>query len=157
MAKTISAAEIDKLRDLSMGELRSMWKKLFGEDCRSRNKDYLQRRIAYRLQEKEEGGLSQRARKQLDELLVDFEVHVRRPLPPLPNAQATRDPRLPPVGTVLVRQYRGAEHQVAVLEGGFDYQGERFASLSEIARQITGTRWNGWGFFHLLDPKERAA
>jgi hypothetical protein len=157
MAKTITAAGLDRLRTLSMGELRDIWKRLFGEDSRSRNKDYLQRRIAYRLQEKEFGGLSDRAKKRLDELLADFEVYVRRPLPPLPNAPPPRDPRLPPVGTVLVREFRGAEHQVTVLEGGFDYQGERFASLSEIARKITGTRWNGFGFFNLLNSKERAA
>ena len=157
MAKTLTAADLDKLRSLSMGELRTMWKRLFGEDCRSRNKDYLQRRIAFRLQEKEFGGLSDRARRRLDELLADFEVHVRRPLPPLPGAQAARDPRLPPVGTVLVREFRGAEHHVAVLADSFDYLGERFASLSEVARKITGTRWNGFGFFNLLNPKERAA
>jgi hypothetical protein len=157
MATKLTSDHLESLRDLPMSELRKMWRDLFGEESHSRNKDYLRRRIAYRLQEKEEGGLSQRARERLDALIQDFEVRVRRALPPLPSPKPARDPRLPAAGTILTRVYRKTAHRVTVLEDGFEYVGKRFNSLSEVAREITGTRWNGFGFFNLLDSKEHAA
>ena len=62
---------------------------------------------------------------------------------------AGRDPRLPPTGTVLVRPYKGVEYQVTVLQSGFQYAGQHYASLSKIAQEITGTHWNGFLFFKL--------
>jgi hypothetical protein len=60
-----------------------------------------------------------------------------------------RDPRLPEPGTVITREHGGVEHRVTVLEDGFEYRGERFPSLSKVARAITGTNWNGYLFFRL--------
>ena len=60
-----------------------------------------------------------------------------------------RDPRLPPPGEVLVREFRGMTAAVRVLEEGFEYQGRRYASLSTIACEVAGTRWNGYRFFEL--------
>ena len=61
----------------------------------------------------------------------------------------TRDPRLPPAGTVLQRVYRHHTIEVKVLLSGFEYAGEHYASLSSIAQRVTGTRWNGFHFFGL--------
>jgi hypothetical protein len=52
-------------------------------------------------------------------------------------------------GTRLVREHRGVQHVVAVLADGFEFEGRPYASLSAVARHITGTRWNGWTFFGL--------
>jgi hypothetical protein len=64
-----------------------------------------------------------------------------------------RDPRLPPAGTELRRTFDGAEHIVNVLDDGFMFRGKQYRSLSLIAREITGTRWNGYGFFGLLQKE----
>ena len=70
-----------------------------------------------------------------------------------PGARQTgapgRDPRLPEPGSVLTRNYQGNDHDVTVLDDGFEYQGERYRSLSKIAREITHTNWNGYLFFGL--------
>ena len=71
------------------------------------------------------------------------------PAPPAKEEVVARDPRLPPPGTVLTRAHGGVDHQVVVLEEGFEYQGQRFPTLSKIAKEITGTNWNGFLFFKL--------
>ena len=79
---------------------------------------------------------------------------------PLPEPEAVdpkRDPRLPPVGTVIRREHEGAVHEIRVLKDGFDYQGRHYASLSTIAREITGTSWNGFLWAGLAQRKSRAA
>ncbi|MDP7152764.1 MAG: DUF2924 domain-containing protein, partial [Paracoccaceae bacterium] len=53
------------------------------------------------------------------------------------------------IGTTLVREWDGVNHQVTVIDGGFEWQGRKYKSLSAVARAITGTRWNGWLFFGL--------
>jgi len=68
---------------------------------------------------------------------------------PKGRARSDRDPRLPAPGTVLTRDYRGTTYEVKVLEDGFEYEGELYASLSKIATQITGTSWNGFLFWGL--------
>ena len=155
MAKTDDSLikEMIAVRKLSMEELRARYLELFGEESKSRNKDYLFKRIAYRLQELKHGGLTEAARARAESLAEH--APVRRRLPPgaaeeLTRVAQPRDPRLPPVGTVLRRTFNGAEHEVTVLDDGFEYQGERFTSLSVLASKIAGTRWNGYGFFRLL-------
>jgi hypothetical protein len=60
-----------------------------------------------------------------------------------------RDPRVPPVGTVLRRVFNGVAHEVTVCSEGFEHGGERFKTLSAVAKHITGTPWNGFLFFGL--------
>ena len=162
MAKTdvTLLRELVELRKLPVEELRARYLTLFGEETKSRNKRYLFKRIAYRLQELKYGGLTAAARARAEALAA--QAPLRRRLPDgaaeelASFAQPHRlDPRLPPPGTVLRRTYQGVEHEVAVLEDGFEYHGERFTNLSVIATKIAGTRWNGYGFFHLL-KKESA-
>jgi len=68
-----------------------------------------------------------------------------------------RDPRLPPVGTVLTKERGRQTHQVTVLADGFEYKGEKYRSLSKIARLITGVNWNGFAFFCLATRKPTKA
>jgi hypothetical protein len=158
MTKTNAALldDIEKLRTLPVAQLRARYLELFGEETTSRNKDYLFKRIAYRMQEKKYGGLTLRARERAAILAED--APIRRRLSPSTDAAevvrlpppTNRDPRLPPPGTELRRTFDGIEHIVTVLEDGFAFRGKPYKSLSIIAREITGTRWNGFGFFGLL-------
>jgi hypothetical protein len=77
----------------------------------------------------------------------------RRPRRPKPR----RDPRLPRPGTILTRVHQGVEHRVKVMENGFVYEGQRYASLSKVARVIAGTRWSGFLFFQAALEEARRA
>jgi hypothetical protein len=72
-----------------------------------------------------------------------------------PVQPGERDPRLPPVGSVLKRSFKTTEYEVTVLDSGFEFQGKNYKSLSKIAREIAGTSWNGFGFFGLLAKPEK--
>jgi len=145
------------LEDMTVAQLREEYRRIFGEPTRSHNRDYLRKKVAWRIQAQAEGGLSQRALDRIEELAPTAPVRWRRTPEDVASSVASpepaivavldRDPRLPPAGTVLTRTHQGVVHQVAVLETGFEYQGRRYASLSRIAREITGTAWNGFGFF----------
>ena len=144
---------IAALESMTMRELRETWAEVFGYASASHNHAYMRKKIAWRLQEIAEGGLSERARKRVAELAPNAPVH-HRPLSVQPAAKtkplaSARDPRLPPAGTVLRRDHKGAMHEVTVLESGFTYKGGRYPSLSTIAKAITGTTWNGLVFFGL--------
>ena len=73
------------------------------------------------------------------------------PTEALQVVQATqpRDPRVPPAGTVLRRVFDGKTYEVTVCAEGFEYEGRRYKSLSAIATEVAGTRWNGFLFFGL--------
>jgi hypothetical protein len=106
--------------------------------------------VAWRIQELAEGGLSNRALTRIEQLIQGPSIRWPRPKPASTEAKRPkRDPRLPPAGTVLRRIHQGVEHTVTVLDKGFEYKGNRHRSLSAIAREITGTRWNGFGFFNV--------
>jgi hypothetical protein len=161
LVQTIAA-----LKKLKVGGLREKYKEVFGEATKSSNKDYLFKRIAYRLQEKKYGGLSERAQKRAAELAKDAPIHRRPPLakndalvakePTEAKRPKERDPRLPKPGTVLSRTFKDKEHTVRVLPDGFEYKGKTYRSLSAIGALITGSACNGFAFFH-LGKKEQAA
>jgi Protein of unknown function (DUF2924) len=146
--------EIESLRKLKTGELRTRYRDVFGEVAASFNRAYLFRRIAWRLQAEAEGDLSEGARRRASELANDSDLRLRAPRSFWHeierNADAkNRDPRLPPVGTELERVYHGQILRMTVLANGFEYHGKSYASLSAIAHRVTGTRWNGFHFFGL--------
>ncbi|TNF24093.1 MAG: DUF2924 domain-containing protein [Deltaproteobacteria bacterium] len=151
--------QLAALREMTVNELREKYRDVFGEPSRSRNKDYLRKKVGWRIQELAEGGLSDRASSKIEALTADEPLRWRkrrRLTEPTAHATAsdataatTRDPRLPEPGTVLTREHDGVEHTVTVLDGGFEYEGQRFKSLSKVARVITGTNWNGFLFFGL--------
>jgi len=157
-------SQIEQLRSLTVNGLRAKYREIFGEDSRSGNKDYLYRRIAWRLQANAEGDLSERARRRALEIANDADLRVRAPKPKAEAVQrtivtainGTRDPRLPQPGTLLTREYKGGVHVVKVLADAFEYDGRQYKSLSKIASEIAGTRWNGYTFFG-LDQEARVA
>ena len=132
-------AQIAALKTRSTPELRDRWRELFGTDPPALGRRYLEDRIAYRVQELHFGGISDRVRRKLDTLADQIE----------PKATRRRDPGRPIAGTQLRREWQGVEHVVTVREQDFEYRGRPYRSLSAVAREIAGTRWNGWTFFGL--------
>ena len=151
------SVQLAALREMTVGELCVRYREVFGEPTRSRNKDYLRKKIAWRIQELAHGGLSERALARIAELSPSAPVRwrmntVQRAAQAAAlglGAQPERDPFLPVPGTLLTREYRGVTHHVTVLEDGFEHGGVRYESLSKVARVITGTSWNGYLFFRL--------
>jgi hypothetical protein len=132
-------AELEQIRAMNKNELRSLWREREGREAPGGfSRDLLARAIAYAIQEEQLGGLS----PELKKLLA--------------NADA-EPPRRIKAGSVIVREYAGARHEVFVVEGGFSWQGKTYPSLSAIAKEITGTRWNGPRFFGLREHQERPA
>ena len=155
-AATISAipkqdvpARLAALSSMPIGELKAEWRRLFATEPPPYNRCFLERRIAYRIQELAYGGLKPETRARLEALGEQLDGgnavlrRIRADSRPLP-------------GTRLVREYDGVEHVVTVRPDDFEYAGRRYQSLSAIARAITGTRWNGWVFFGLRQPGGRA-
>lgn len=143
-------ARLAALKDMTVRELKAEWAKLFSSEAPNNSRPFLEQRLAYRIQELTWGGPSKPVRQLLDALADEVEgKKVRR--------SVISDPRNPVIGTRLVREWDGAEHVITVLKDGFDWQGRRYKSLSAVARNITGTRWNGYRFFGLRDNKRNAA
>ena len=149
------ANQIAQLHDLSFAELKETYQRLFGERSQSFNRQYLFRRIAWRLQALAEGDLCERARNRARLLARDADLKTRPPrdFHAFTLEGSKRDWRLPPVGGTLKRNHDGAWHQVNVCSDGFEYQERKFLSLSAVAFAITGTRWNGYLFFGLKGGK----
>jgi hypothetical protein len=154
-------AAIVELGDLNVPALKTKYRELFGEDSRSFNKQFLVRRLAWRFQAQIEGDLSERARRRMAEIADETDLHTKVPrgflgMPgkAVTSAQGTNhDLRLPPPGTELRRRFGSRDIVVKVLPKGFEYQHRRYRSLSAIAREVTGTRWNGLLFFGLTERR----
>lgn len=154
-------APIDELNRFNVCTLKTKYRELFGEDSRSSNKQFLTRRIAWRLQAQAEGDLSERARLRIAEIAEETDFRTRAPRGflgmPGPVTDSGRgmhnDLRLPPAGTEIRRRFGNRDIVVKVLPKGFEYEHQRYRSLSAIAREITGTRWNGLLFFGLTERR----
>ncbi len=147
------SAEIERLRKMPTGELRERYAAVFGEPTKSYNREHLFKKITYRLQERAHGTLSERAKARAAELLDEGAIRASAPRRPGPVEASARDPRLPAVGAVLKREYRGTTYKVIVGEDGFEFDGQQYRSLSAIAKKITGTAWNGFLFFKRTKPE----
>ena len=148
--------ELIKLKSMPVSDLCTKYHEVFGEGTRSRNKDFLIKRIAWRMQANVYGGVSERALKRAKELANEADIRIRAPanFTDEPSKQkkvksVKKDPRLPKPGTVLNRQYKGKEIIVTVLDDGFEYDDKKYRSLSAIAKEVTGSHWNGFLFFGL--------
>jgi hypothetical protein len=139
------AQRLAALPQLSKSTLYDLWKELFnGSPSQKLRRDFMIPILAYRLQEKAFGSLSARARDRLRQLSVTFEKDINSAIPVSPQLRS---------GTRLVRQWRDQVHLVNVKTNGYEYQGARYQSLSEIARLITGTRWSGPLFFGIKNDQ----
>lgn len=135
-------AQIARLPELSIQEIRALWKKLYKSDAPTHNRRFLEKRLAYKLQEIEfartHRDLIERNQRRIDAIIKTGQKPLRDRVP------------LPVPGTVLTRLYRDREHIVTVTpDHQFEYEGRIYKSLSPIAQEITGTRWSGPLFFGL--------
>jgi hypothetical protein len=135
------SAQIGNLGNLGPEELDQTWRAMFGSERPRRvYGNLLIKALGYRLQEKPSNGLKPSTRRLLERWGRNGSE--RGPLAEPARTQLK-------AGTTLVRDWHGVTHRVTVLDDGFDFHGERFRSLSEIARKITGVRWSGPLFFGL--------
>jgi hypothetical protein len=155
--------QLAALEHLSPAQLRVKYREVFGEDSRTGNKGFLLKRVAWRMQSLAEGGLSERARQRARELACDADIRTTIPkAKPVSGSSSNipmklpepQDRRLPIPGTILTREWRGEKLQVTVLPKGFEYRGTVYRSLSAVAKAITGSHWNGYGFFNLLQEAQ---
>jgi len=158
--------QISALKRMTVTELRVKHVEVFGEQTRSGHKDYLVKRIAWRIQANAEGGLSERARRRAEELAKDADLRTHAPRRQADDAisgvttTATvafdHDPRLPMPGSFLTRRYKDRDIVVKVLPKGFEWEGEIYRSLSAVTKAVTGKHWNGYHFFNLNQNENRS-
>jgi hypothetical protein len=132
--------EVLRLNDMSVHELKEMWKHYFDSEPIWKTKRFYIPRLAYRMQELEYGGVPEHIR----ELLLGKTVS---------KHEETETGHLPPIGTRLVKTYRGHEYNVVVSTAGFQFEGIYYKSLSSVAQKITGKRISGRFFFGLGENK----
>ena len=155
MAET-NLSQIMELKQKPLRVLQEKYKELFGgQESTSNNKIFLWRKIAYRLQELEYGGLAVDTQGKIQELIQKYDpinnssVRPGSGNNPTPNKKLIRDRRLPIPGTVITKEYKGIRLQIKVLESGFEYNNKVYKSLTAIAKEVTGAHWNGYLFFNL--------
>jgi len=163
------AAQVVALTHLNVAQLRERWKEVFGEETKQRHREYMIRRLAWKLQADAYGTeLSPEAKARLHELQEEF-----RTTPPsqwfrgsranrAPAPSSTKGPRpvraakSPKPGTILTRDYRGTKVVVTVRgDREFEWRGEIYRSLSAVAKAVTGSHCSGVAFFGLT--KKEAA
>jgi len=132
------------LKTAPIGALKARWRELFDGEPPPYNRRFLEHRLAYRIQELAYGGLKKETLQRLDALAEGLEGKLSR---------RGRIENRPIAGTRLIREWKGVEHHVTVRDADFEYQSRPYGSLSAVAREITGTRWNGLIFFGLKNQR----
>ena len=141
--------QLNSLPEMNKAALGALWREHFGAPPPEQTRrDLIIRGLAYKIQEQALGGFSATTRRRLRQFASVFE---RDPQAPIPHTRAIKP------GTRLIRQWQGKSYKVTVANSGFEYDGQWYASLSEIARLITGTRWSGPLFFGLKVSAGRRA
>lgn len=135
-AASQTAKAVAALKVMSLAELRAEWQRRYGDPPRHRAADLLRRVLAWRIQADVHGGLDAPTRRMLEKDHSEVKVS-------------------PTPGMRLAREWAGRRHEVCVIESGVVYDGCTYGSLSEVARHITGQRWNGPRFFGLRQENVR--
>jgi hypothetical protein len=140
-------AQLTALKRAPAGALKARWRELFDTEPPAYNRRFLESRLAYRIQELAYGGLS---RDTLERLTAMSKQYAN-----LDPVERKAKPSLRPIaGTSLIREWQGVDHCVTVRADDFEYLGRPYKSLSSVAREITGTKWNGWVFFGLKNTAQ---
>lgn len=140
--KSTVLSQLAALKGAPADVLKTRWRELFGTEPPAYNRRFLESRLAYRIQELTYGGLS---RETLERLKAMSKQYATRD----PIERKARPTLRPIAGTKLIREWQGVEHCVTVRGDDFEYLGRPYKSLSSVALEITGTKWNGWVFFGL--------
>lgn len=158
-----------ELQRMSVAELSQRHLELFGEEPRCRHRQHLVREIASKFQEAQEGGLPEDLKQYALAIARNCTLRIRiadnaarrrngQSLDDTLTASvvSTHDRRLPIPGSLLIKDFKGQTYVVKVLDEGFEFEGKRYRSLSAIAGEITGTKWNGYLFFGLTKENNNA-
>jgi len=130
------------MHDLSRQELTSKWEDAWGKKAPPKlGRKMMLLSLQFRQWESDTSGLNHKDQKRLDKLISSYKSN--------PNYFEKGKQTSLTVGTRIIKTYKGKKHIVTVLEKGFDYEGQTYSSLSKLAFEITGTKWNGRVFFNL--------
>ena len=170
MSKESILPRVSDLPRLKVAQLQAAHRLMFGAEHPVANCQHLRRKIAWHVQAGREGGLPESVRQHAIAIAREADLRVRiadnvsRRLREIPLDMAVttavlqpRDARLPMPGSLIMRKYKDRTLVVKVLDSGFEFEGSRFTSLSAIAGEITGARWNGFAFFGLDREARRAS
>lgn len=150
--------QIQALKNADLQKIQARYKELFnGSEAPCANKPYLIKKIAYKLQEMADGGISDDAKMQIIDLIEKYDPINNKALRPqvvsagknIVSIPFMRDKRLPIPGSVIQKKYKNQNIHVKVLDKGFEYKDKYYKSLSAIAFELTGAHWNGFSFFNL--------
>lgn len=158
--------EVATMKRQTVDELRKKYGDVFCESTNARNKTWLIKRIAWRMQANAEGDLSARAKQRAAQIANDSDIRTTAPQPPKLSANAASRTVTNPTpinsseelmaGTRLQREYKGQQVSVLVIKDGFEFEGERYKSLTAAVEAITGKHWNGYHFFKLRKKADKA-
>jgi hypothetical protein len=149
--------EIEELRKLAIPDLIARYREVFGKDPRVKHREWLWKRIAWRVQEVRFGGLSEVAKRRLEELIAEIDLGLDKARTVTGVLRMPTTKPAPAPGTTITREWRGRRIEVRVVEGGFQWEGIRYRSLSAVAKAVTGTHWNGRLFFGLAPARSKEA
>ena len=134
--------QIMALQNRTTKELNELWDKMFGIPPAVASRQHIIAKLAYRIQELAYSGLDEATENKI-------QAAVREISRPKKSGEKSFKKFIPMIGTKIVKEYRGAMHEVMVVSNGFSYAGAVYSSLSAVAQKITGTKWNGYKFFQL--------
>ncbi len=144
MEKTV-LRQLAELQEMPYPALKEHWRSLYGTEPPAYKRDHIICRLAYRIQELAFGGLPDETKAELER--IAYEDESRRQDNPARRGKSKGTRPLP--GTRIVRDWNGQRHEVTAVDGGFEYKGRKYKSLSAIAKVITGAHWSGPQFFGL--------
>jgi hypothetical protein len=160
---------IGRLAKMTVPQLQQRHMELFGEVSPTPHRQYVFRKIAWELQAREQGHLPEETRQYAIGIAREAKLGVRiaenasRSRGGVPLEQTattsltqTHDSRLPMPGSIIVKEFKNRSIVVTVLDEAFEWEGRRFNSLSAIAQEVTGTKWNGFAFFGLTKEAHAA-
>lgn len=142
-------SQIEALDQAPKLALEAKYKKLWGKMDVPSNRTYLIRQLAYRMQELAYGGIPDKIKSRIEELIKTYNPINKAVSKLSGKTESGRDTRLPLPGSFITKKYKGNLIEVKVLEHGFEYQNTIYKNLSAIAEAITGSHWNGFMFFGL--------
>jgi len=148
--ETTVLRQLAELQDMPYPAMKVKWRGLYGTEPPGYKREHMLRRLAYRIQELAYGGLPDETKAQLERVADEDERQRQGMRTQRRKQQITH--AIP--GTRFVREWKGQTHEVTATEGGFEYNGRRYKSLSAIAKIITGVHWSGPHFFGFRTPKK---
>ena len=147
---TSLAQRVAAIRDMPLAELAAEYRRLFDREPVLNRRPWLVKRVAWGIQAEELSGLSKKALRRLDALIEDIDVPLTgEPVRAHGTLHRTFERDGLRVGASLTRDYKGRQVVVRVVEGGFEWDGAVYRSLSAVAKAVTGSKWNGRLFFGL--------